>query len=90
MSEKRMQIMRDASYLLPPPGGEVVRELLDRHASLLARHNALVEAVRPVVEWWESSPDGIPMRKGATEIMGLMTRKEAAYFDALAALVGEE
>lgn len=47
MSEKRMQIMRDASYLLPPPGGEVVRELLDRHASLLARHNALREAV----EW---------------------------------------
>ena len=46
MSEKRMQIMRDASYLLPPPGGEVVRELLDRHASLLARHNALREAVR--------------------------------------------
>ena len=49
MSEKRMQIMRDASYLLPPPGGEVVRELLDRHAALLARHNALRVAGLPGV-----------------------------------------
>jgi len=26
---KDLSKMRDASYLLPPPGGEVVRELLD-------------------------------------------------------------
>lgn len=41
----RTRIMRDASYLLPPPGGEVVRYLLDSYDALLARHNALVEAV---------------------------------------------
>ena len=46
MSEMRTKIMRDASYLLPPPGGEVVRYLLDSYAALLARHNALVEAVK--------------------------------------------
>lgn len=51
---------------------------------------ALKEAARPVVKWWNSSPDGIPMRQGATEIMGLMTRKEAENLDALAALAGEE
>lgn len=60
------------------------------YATLEARNAALVEAARPVAEWWKSSPDGIPMRQAATEIMGLMTRKEAETFDALAALVGEE
>ena len=72
---------------------------MERHDSLMiweenkvlrAEIAALKEAVKPVVKWWESNPDGIPMRQGATEIMGLMTRKEAAAFDALAAVVEEE
>lgn len=49
----RTKIMRDASYLLPPPGGEVVRDLLDSYATLLTRHNALAEAVA-----WERECEG--------------------------------
>lgn len=52
----RTQIMRDASYLLPPPGGEVVRDLLDGYDALHARHNALREAVeweRECIDTWE-------------------------------------
>ena len=60
---------------------EIVRELEDL--------KKLKEAVRPVAKWWNSSPDGVPMRLGATEIMGLVTRKEAEGFDALVNLVGE-
>jgi DNA repair ATPase RecN len=41
MSEMNTKYMRDASYLLPPPGGEVVRQLLDDYATLLASHNEL-------------------------------------------------
>lgn len=37
----RTQIMRDASYLLPPPGGEVVRDLLDIYDELENRYNEL-------------------------------------------------
>jgi hypothetical protein len=53
MSEMKTKYMRDASYLLPPPGGEVVRQLLDDYDTLLARHNALREAV----EWERESQD---------------------------------
>ena len=64
--------------------------LLVRYEALEQVNKALVDAVRPVVAWWSSSPDGLPMRLGATEVMGLMTRKEAEYFDALAKLVEEK
>ena len=61
MSEMRTKIMRDASYLLPPPGGEVVRDLLDSYDTLLARHNALREAVA-----WMLECDSCPL-KNTTE-----------------------
>ena len=70
------QIMRDASYLLPPPGGEVVRDLLDSYDALQARHNALREAVawereccqdiRPLVAW-----AGVYVRHGEDYVDGV-------------------
>lgn len=52
----KTQIMRNASHLLPPPGGEVVRDLLDKYDDLLASYNALQDAVaweRETSRFWE-------------------------------------
>ena len=57
MSEMRTKIMRDASYLLPPPGGEVVRDLLDSYDTLLARHNALREAVAKMLTAYKNAEE---------------------------------
>lgn len=89
-SLKRSDDRADRSHKTIMGLGSKISCLQHKFDKCETRHTALREAVRPVVEWWTSSPDGIPMRLGATEIMGLMTRKEASFFDALAALVGEE
>ena len=36
----RLGLMKDASYLLPDPGGEVVRDLIDRLDAMTAERNA--------------------------------------------------
>lgn len=46
----RTQMMRSASYLLPDPGGEVVRSCLDEIERLQALERELTE-LRDVVRW---------------------------------------
>ena len=45
MDVKQLNKMRTASYLLPDPGGEVARELIDEITDLQADTTALVEAL---------------------------------------------
>jgi len=63
------------------------------HAALLARHNALVEAVMPVVKVWKKKRDML-VRHGEMELNGecddVCICASSIQLDTLAALVGEE
>ena len=45
MKLTRLTLMRDASYLLPDPGGEVVRDLLSELEALTKKNDKLLDAL---------------------------------------------
>ena len=61
-SEKELAKMKGASPLLPPPGGAVVRELIDSHTEATKAHADLIKKLRELKTYAPcETVDGITM-----------------------------